>query len=204
MTHSLLFWDVDTQLDFMLPGGKLYVPGAEQIIANLARLTRYAQQRRIPVLSSADTHQPKDPEFEQYPPHCIAGTPGQQKLPETLLPNRLVVPNAPFQWPDDLRGYEQFIIEKPTLDVFTNQNVDTLLNRLAPREIVLYGVVTEICVWLAARELLARGHCVRLVDDAMCAFNKEKGRECLKELVHNGAALMSTSEITDVAQPQSA
>lgn len=204
MTHSLLFWDVDTQMDFMLPGGTLYVPGAEQIIPHLARLMRYAQQRWIPVLSSADTHQPNDPEFELYPPHCIVGTPGQQKLAETLLSNRLVVPNAPFQWPDDLRGYEQFIIEKPTLDVFTNPNVDALLDRIAPREIVLYGVVTEICVWLAARELLARGYRVRLIEDAIRALNKEKGRECLKELVQRGATLVSTSELTGMAQPQSA
>src|SRR5450759_1232450 len=35
MPSSLLFWDVDTQFDFLHPAGKLYVPGAETIISNL-------------------------------------------------------------------------------------------------------------------------------------------------------------------------
>jgi nicotinamidase-related amidase len=35
MPSSLLFWDVDTQFDFMHPADKLYVPGAETIISNL-------------------------------------------------------------------------------------------------------------------------------------------------------------------------
>src|SRR2546423_1349478 len=30
-----VLWDVDTQVDFMLPEGKLYVPGAEQLVAAL-------------------------------------------------------------------------------------------------------------------------------------------------------------------------
>jgi nicotinamidase/pyrazinamidase len=83
--------DIDTQRDFMLPGGALYVPGAEEIIPNLARLFDHARTARVPVLSSADCHAPDDPEFEQFPPHCIAGTDGQAKIPETLMSRYLVV-----------------------------------------------------------------------------------------------------------------
>ena len=38
----VLFWDVDTQYDFMRADGKLYVPDAERLIPNLKRLTDYA------------------------------------------------------------------------------------------------------------------------------------------------------------------
>jgi nicotinamidase/pyrazinamidase len=196
MGSPLLFWDVDTQFDFMLPGGKLYVPGAEQIVPNVACLTRYAQQHRIPLLSSTDAHQPDDSEFAQYPPHCVTGTPGQRKLPETLLPNRLLVPNASVRLPEDLSRFDQFIVEKGSLDVYTNPNINKLLNRLAPREITLYGVVTEICVWLAARDLLDRGYKLHLVSDAIRAFDEQGGRDALKEMTRRGAALTSTAAVT--------
>ena len=147
----MLLWDVDTQVDFITPGGRLYVPGAERIVPNLRRLTQWAGEHGIPVISSADAHQPGDPELRQYGPHCMAGTPGQQKIPETLLPNRLVVPNRPIELPE-LHAFQQIILEKQAFDVFTNPNADRVLRRFGENlSIVLYGVVTEICVACAVR-----------------------------------------------------
>jgi nicotinamidase-related amidase len=44
----VIFWDVDTQYDFMHPDGKLYVPEAERIIGNLQppRHPHRGQRRR--------------------------------------------------------------------------------------------------------------------------------------------------------------
>ena len=42
-----IFWDVDTQLDFMHASGRLYVPDSEAIIPVLARLTDYAHRKGI-------------------------------------------------------------------------------------------------------------------------------------------------------------
>ena len=89
MPSSLLFWDVDTQFDFMHPAGKLYVSGAETIISNLQRLTAFAVQHGIPIVASTDAHLETDPEFSQYPPHCLAGTSGQKKVEGTLFPHHL-------------------------------------------------------------------------------------------------------------------
>ncbi len=91
--HKLVFVDVDTQADFMLPTGNLYVPGAEKIIPNLARLVEFARDHDVPVVSSADAHSLSDDEFQQFPPHCVKGTSGQKKLPETLLAKWTVLPN---------------------------------------------------------------------------------------------------------------
>ena len=76
MKAGMVFVDVDTQVDFMLPAGKLYVTGAEQLIPNLAKLLTWARAYNILVLSTADAHTPNDPEFAQWPPHCVVGTPG--------------------------------------------------------------------------------------------------------------------------------
>ena len=157
MPSRLLFWDVDTQFDFMHPAGKLYVPGAETIISNLQRLTAFAAQHAIPIVASTDAHLETDPEFREYPPHCLAGTPGQKKVEGTLFPHPFIIPNRKIDLPGDLGCYPEIILEKQTVDVFTNPNTDSVLNLLGDREIILYGVVTEICVDRTARGLILHG-----------------------------------------------
>ena len=53
---SDLFWDVDTQVDFMNEDGQLFVEGAEDIKSNLKALTNLAKNENIPVAGSLDTH----------------------------------------------------------------------------------------------------------------------------------------------------
>src|ERR1700693_4949192 len=93
VSRTVIFWDVDTQVDFMLPGGKLYVPGAEKLIPNLKRLTDAARERRVFMLGDACLHTPDDPEFERFPPHCVRGTAGAEIIPETRADKILMVPN---------------------------------------------------------------------------------------------------------------
>jgi nicotinamidase/pyrazinamidase len=203
--NRLLFWDVDTQADFMLPEGKLYVPGAEKLIPNLRGLTVFAAEHGIPMVSSADAHLENDLEFGEYPPHCLAGTPGQKKVDGTVLPDHFTVSNQKIDLPDNLSRFRQVIVEKQEFDVFTNPNLDLLLARFAgDREIVLYGVVTEICVDRAARGLLRRGRHVHLVTDAVMHLDAAKAEETVREIRRHGGMLLSTDEIlAGVLQPTS-
>jgi nicotinamidase/pyrazinamidase len=152
----LVFWDVDTLYDFMRADGKLYVPGSEEIVPALQALTDFAHARRIPIVASADDHEPTDAEISAapdwkttFPPHCLRGTPGQLKIAETALRSPLVIgpelqdPGALAQRILAHRG--DFLLHKRTLDVFSNANVPTLLRALGPEAIVLYGVATDFC-----------------------------------------------------------
>ncbi|MGC2323170.1 MAG: isochorismatase family cysteine hydrolase [Terriglobales bacterium] len=195
MDRSLIFWDVDTQMDFMLPEGKLYVPGAETIIPTLARLTQWAEQHDVLVVASADAHQPGDEEFSQYPPHCLAGTPGQKKIPETSLAPQFTIPNrSGAELPDPAR-YEQIVIEKRKFDVFTNPNTEFLLARLGRPEVVLYGVVTEICVSAAGRGLLDRGYRVTVVEDAIRHLKAELATVFLEEVRGRGGQIATAEQL---------
>ncbi len=51
-----IFWNVDTQVDFMNKDGKLYVQGAEEIKPNLKRLTDLAEKYKITVINTGDYH----------------------------------------------------------------------------------------------------------------------------------------------------
>jgi nicotinamidase/pyrazinamidase len=196
---DLIFWDVDTQFDFMNPRGKLCVPGAETIVSTLACLTAWAQAENVLIIASTDAHQPGDPEFREYPPHCLAGTPGQWKIPQTQLRNRYVVPNRPIKLPPRLNVYDQIVIEKQEFDVFSNPNIDSLLTKLGDAEIVLYGVVTEICVAAAARGLLDRGYRVSVLLNATYALDRAKADAALDEIEERGGLLLRTAELLGTA-----
>jgi len=192
---SIVFWEVDTQADFMLPGGALYVPGAEKILPNLRRLVDAARDGRVLLVSSSCQHSPDDPEFKTFDPHCIRNTPGARIVPEGLTENPLYVPNSSkFDWPKDLRPYQQVVFEKQQLDVFTNPQANILVERLGDVHYVVFGVVTEHCVGFAAKGLLQRGRRVSVVRDAIETLDAMMSTKTLDELKALGADLISTEQ----------
>ena len=189
-----VFFDVDTQLDFMYPAGALYVPGAETIVDKIAALNRYAGRNGIVVISDVDAHAEDDPEFQTWPPHCVAGTLGQQKPAMTLLEKRIVIPNVPTDLALD--GVQQILLEKQTLDCFSDVNLPGLLERLGAERYVVYGVVTEICVKFAAWGLLKTGKRVELVTDAVRSLNDAAAADMTNAFLAAGGVLTTASVAT--------
>jgi nicotinamidase/pyrazinamidase len=196
MQTKVILWEVDTQADFMLPGGTLYVPGAEKLIPNIKRLADAAREGRALLISSADQHPPDDDEFDVFPPHCVRGTAGAQVIPEALLPRRFTVPNDPaFQLPADLSSYQQVLIEKQTFDVFENPQATKVLECLpADAEFWVFGVATEYCVSCAVKGLLRRKRRVALVTDAIQALDPTAGTKTITELTAAGAKQTTVDE----------
>jgi nicotinamidase/pyrazinamidase len=171
-----VFFDIDTQIDFVYPAGALYVPGAEHILPLVGELNR-----RAPVLiSTMDAHSEDDPEFHTFPHHCVVGTTGQHKPAITLI--------------DDGR---QFILEKQKLDCFSSPLLQPLLERLNADRYVVYGVVTEICVRCAAFGLLKTGRPVEIVTDAVKALNEQTAREMFLEFTAAGGRLTTSSAVLE-------
>jgi nicotinamidase/pyrazinamidase len=194
--RKIIFWAVDVQADFMLPGGKLYVPGAEKLIPNIRRLLSAALTSGTLVVSSGDAHAPDDPEFARFPPHCVAGTPGARILPEALGERFCTIPNDASQpLPADIHRCPQIVLEKQTLDVFDNPHAAELVDRLGPdAEFVVFGVVTEFCVRCAAKGLLERGRKVSIVTDAIETLKPEDEHRAVEELRAMGARFVTTAE----------
>ena len=202
-----IFWDVDTQYDFIMPDGKLYIRDAEKILPNLKRLTACARQRQIPIFGSVDYHNPDDPEISDspdfqntFPPHCLKDTPGQQKVTETHPVNPLWIDaNAE----DDAvlgervrRHTGEVIFRKQRFDVFTNRNVEPVLNAVRPRRIVLYGVALDVCNAYAIDGFLERNTAsVQLVLDATQAIFPERGETLVQGWKTRGVTIVSTDEI---------
>jgi nicotinamidase/pyrazinamidase len=206
----VIFWDVDTQVDFMHADGKLYVPGAESIIPNLKLLTDYAHAHGIRIVASADDHVSghrelsASPDFkETFPPHCMHGTEGQQKIPETALKNPLVI--EPESMPVDAlqkkvaahRG--DVLLNKHWFDVFTNENVETVIAALKPTTIVLYGVATDVCSKYAVEGLVERHPDLRVfaVHDAMKPIDPDAQEHLIRQWAEEGVRVVETDEILE-------
>jgi nicotinamidase/pyrazinamidase len=195
-SRKIVLWEVDAQADFLLPAGKLYVTGAEKIIPNIKRLVDAAREGRALLISSACSHTPDDLEFQTFPPHCLRGTPGARIVPEGLTQDYSTIPpDASFKLPADLFEHQQIVIEKQVLDVFSNPHTSAIVEQLGSNaEFIVFGVVTEYCVGLAAKGLLDRGRNVALVKDAIETLNPDEGRRTIGELTARGARLITTNE----------
>ena len=199
-----LLWDVDTQVDFVEPGGKLYFEGAEEARPAMARLVEAARSAGVVHVASCDQHELSDPEISQdpdfastWPPHCLLGTRGAEKIPETKQVDPLPLPLLPLPAPTLRRLLEEgreILIPKKQFDPFTNPNTETMLDLLDPDEIVLFGVATDICDDAAVRALLRRGRRIAFVEDASRGVDEARVAACTAAWREAGVRFTTAAE----------
>src|SRR6185437_3173121 len=165
-----VFFDVDTQLDFLFPAGALYVPGAEKIATVLAELTRFAAENEIQIVSTLDSHTEDDPEFKIWRPHCVIGTQGHQKYSQTITG-------------------KQILVAKHTIDVFESERLQEVIDDLRADRYVVYGLATDYCVRTAAFGLLKHQARVEVVTDAIKGINSGETDAILRNFEENGGFL---------------
>lgn len=178
-TSNWLFWNVDTQIDFIYPRGKLYVQDAENLRPQWKRLTLLADKKKIQVVNTADYHYPNsaeldaNPDFEKtFPEHCMANTRGADFIKETDPEDAAI-----FDWDKEylltpelfeLGKYRNFIIRKDAFDVFSgNPATEVILKNIKPDTVVVYGVTTNVCVDAAVKGLTRKVKNVYVVKDAI-------------------------------------
>jgi nicotinamidase/pyrazinamidase len=197
-----ILWDVDTQVDFVHADGKLAVPGATEALTAMARLVEATRAAGVPHVASADDHELTDAEISDepdyattYPPHCLRGTRGAEKVAETrqLDPVPLALTEVPAKW---LHGREYLLLKK-SFDVFTNPNADRLLELLEPDEIVLFGVATDVCDDAAIRGLVARGLPVVFVEEASRGLDEARTAACTASWREAGVRFATVDEAVE-------
>lgn len=206
---SVICWDVDTQVDFMMANGKLSVPGAEAIMPNLEALTDWAHRNGIRIVATADDHDIGHAEITDapdwkttYPAHCMRGTPGQLKIAVTALHNPLLlqpIPLDPILVAASVRAHRgDILLNKPGTDVFRwNPNAATVLAALAPDTIVVYGVATDVCTRAAVAGLARLRPAAKLVivTDAIRGIDDDASRTLVNGWRTAGHTLMTTAEL---------
>ncbi len=207
MAGGTVFWDVDTQVDFMLPKGALAVPGAEALRPNLARLTDAAREAGFTIVHTADDHDPHDPEIaeqpdfvETFPAHCLRGTGGAERLPETApAPGAADIPpdGAGVDLAAVAASASEVVLRKNRFDAFSNPAAAPLLRTLAPERVVVYGVALEVCDRYAVEGMLALdgGFEIVLVEDAVAALDPAAGTALIEDWRRRGVRIATTDEV---------
>lgn len=211
MDKRTLFWDVDTQYDFIVPDGRLYAKGAEEIIPIVSDLRAMALDNGCSIVASVDWHDPNNPEISDhpdfvktFPPHCVAGTPGAERV-GYLGHLSVDVVELDLRNPGELAELvqkEQFhiAIHKEAISVFSNPNTVNLIESASPGMIVVFGAMLEFCVQDTLRGL-ARFPDVQLVlvKDATASLDPGVEARVLAELQRIGIEITESSRLREMA-----
>ena len=119
--------------------GNLASPRMERILPCVGEHLRQEIKAGSRIIFLYDNHDPNDPEFKMFAPHCIAGT------DET----RVV---------DELQEYtrDAVLIPKTRYDGFYETTLEEELAAFGPDEVIMAGVCTDICVLHTAEGLINR------------------------------------------------
>jgi nicotinamidase/pyrazinamidase len=198
---NFCFLDVDNQEDFY-EGGALAVPGSNGIRKNIYNICQYAFNQRVPIISTVDTHTIDDPEFKVFPPHCIKGTHGFEKIPESTI----ISDNILWGRNDDInleKYHAQIILEKATYNIWDTvlgnpKNLKKIMDYYDIQFVIVFGVATNICVKAAVMGMLENHIGVDIIGDACKGLyiddnnNEEKA---LEEMIKAGAFKITTNDI---------
>lgn len=172
MTVALLIADMVN--DFVT--GKLRNPRATRIIPNIQRLVAAAQTTGIPVIWCNDAHLPTDFELKIWGPHSMKGTKGAEIIPQ-LKPAK-----------------EDVVLEKRTYSAFFDTGLDSILRARHVDDVVITGLLTNICGIHTAADAFFRGYNPIIPENGVEALDEKAHRDGLEYVRTMYQAELTNSE----------
>ena len=155
---------IDMLRGFLEEGYPLYCGGeARSIIPAVQRLLERELARGSSVFFICDNHDPDDLEFKVFPPHCIAGTPEAEVIPE-------------------LARYPGEVIPKKRYSGFFGTTLEEKLSKLGPEKLIVCGVCTNICVLHTVADARNRDYEVEVPVDCVASFDEAAHRFALEHM----------------------
>ncbi len=210
IARKTIFWDVDTQYDFLRPDGRLYVPGAVEIIDNISRVRRFALANGFSIVASIDQHTTEDaeispaPDFKTtFPPHCLVDSDGSRR--EGFV-GEVAIDHVPLEEMEtaELAGLidrDQFhvVLHSNTVDIFDNVNTLKVLNIVEPGKVMVFGVALDVCVRHAIEGLLEWGKAqVYLITDAVKGLGIVPDEQVFEEFGRSGVEMIGIDDLKKV------
>lgn len=184
---------IDMLNDFLLKGAPLEVSKGREILPALKGRIEEARREGIPIIYICDNHDKDDEEFKVWLPHAISGTKGAEVIKELKpeekdyiirKPDSFGVRTLLFRCFLSRRGKRKrtFIIEKKKYSGFFETELDATLRKLGIKELIITGLVTNICVLYTVADAVMRGYQVTVPKDSIAALNEEDGRFALNQM----------------------
>ena len=144
---------VDMQKDFCYEDGALYVGNNVKEIVNSVKNVVDSLRGNVPIVFTQDWHRRDDPEFKIWPKHCVQNTWGAEVIDE-LNPSE-----------------EDYFVKKRRYSAFFETDLDLTLRELKVEELIVCGVVTNICVLHTVADAVMRGYRVKVLRDCTTALS---------------------------------
>ena len=169
---------IDMLRGFLEEGHPLYCGDkARRIIPNVQQLLEQELARGSKVFFICDHHDPDDPEFKMFPPHCIEGTAEAEVIPE-------------------LARYQGEVIPKKRYSAFFDTSLEEKLNKLKPDKLIVCGACTNICVLHTVADARNRDYEVEVPADCVASFDEAAHRFALEHMEKTlGAKLTSFTHV---------
>lgn len=170
---------IDMQRFFLDPASPTFTCGGPVIIPTLRKLIQFFRAANLPVIFTQHVHHPNDLDAGimkwWWQGMCLEGS------PESLISDEI----APL--PDEK------IILKHRYSAFYNTDLETVLRCLNIKNLIISGIMTNMCCESTARDAYYRDYQVFFLADATGSINEEMHLASLLNLAF-GFAFVTTAD----------
>jgi len=160
---ALFLIDVINDLDF--EDSEALVAQAEPMAARLAELKRRAAAAGIPCLYVNDNFGQWRSDFRQTVAHCTSRSSPGRRVSRRLRPTK-----------------QDYFVLKPKHSGFYDTTLDTLLEALHIRRVILTGIAGNICVLFTANDAYMRDLKIFAPSDCIVSNTPEENAHALKQI----------------------
>ena len=174
---------IDMQRYFLSKDSLAIAGGSSILISNTKQLIEAFRNEGRPVIFTAHSHHPSGDDVGilgwWWGDMIIEGT------PEAEIVNQL----APLA--------DEHVIHKHRYSAFYNTELETILRCMGVEDIVITGVMTNLCCETTAREAFVRDYRVFFIADATGTASEEMHTSSLRNLAWGFAYVTSTEELLE-------
>jgi len=172
---------VDMQNFFLNPKSPTFTPGGLAVVPNIAKLIKGFRKKKLPVIYTAHVH--KDKKMDGG----ILGWWWQGMVIENTFDAEIHPDLAPLP--------EEKIIYKHRYSAFYNTDLEIVLRCLKITDLIITGVMTNLCCESTTRDAYFRDYRVFFLSDATGTVNEELHLATLKNLAFGFAYVTDTEGI---------
>jgi isochorismate hydrolase len=172
---------VDMQNYFIDPASPSFIPAGLAVLPNVAELIGSFRQRKLPVIYTAHVHKSRELDGG------ILSWWWEGMIVENTKDAEIHPDLAPLP--------EEKVVSKHRYSAFYNTDLETVLRCLEVRDLLITGVMTNLCCESTARDAYFRDHRVFFLMDGTGTLNEELHLATLKNLAYGFAYVTDTQEI---------
>jgi isochorismate hydrolase len=172
---------IDMQKYFLESSSRAYIPSAETILPGVKKLISIYSKKSLPVIFTlhSNTKENEGMMGKWWPKLLREGS------PESNIVSELEVP-------------EGIVIEKNQYDAFYNTNLEKILQEKNISQVIICGVMTNVCCETTARSAFVRGFEVFFTVDGTATYNEDHHMSTLMNLSYGFAIPVLLDELFSV------